>query len=146
VTHPSLERLENDSSKSLRTQIGMFRPIRMDHTNCLQVAIKSIQFLRGLKVTHQKINLIQALRGLKTRRRARPRRRARRARADDVARSTLSSVSCVHTPTFSLSTVWISLGQFRQPECHLVLATADGLIVFALWAVQMHLWKHLGAC
>jgi hypothetical protein len=22
----------------------MFRPIRMDHTNCLQVAIKSIQF------------------------------------------------------------------------------------------------------
>jgi hypothetical protein len=27
-----------------RTQIGMFRPIRMDHTNCLQVAIKSIQF------------------------------------------------------------------------------------------------------
>jgi hypothetical protein len=26
-----------------RTQIGMFRPIRMDHTNCLQVAIKSIQ-------------------------------------------------------------------------------------------------------
>jgi hypothetical protein len=23
-----------------RTQIGMFRPIRMDHTNCLQVAIK----------------------------------------------------------------------------------------------------------
>jgi len=27
-----------------RTQIGMFRPIRFDHTNCLQVAIKSIQF------------------------------------------------------------------------------------------------------
>jgi len=27
-----------------RTQIGMFRPIRIDHTNCLQVAIKSIQF------------------------------------------------------------------------------------------------------
>ncbi len=26
-----------------RTQIGMFRPIRMDHTNCLQVVIKSIQ-------------------------------------------------------------------------------------------------------
>jgi hypothetical protein len=25
-------------------RIGMFRPIRMDHTNCLQVAIKSIQF------------------------------------------------------------------------------------------------------
>ncbi len=25
-------------------KIGMFRPIRMDHTNCLQVAIKSIQF------------------------------------------------------------------------------------------------------
>ncbi len=33
----------------IRTQIGMFRPIRMDHTNCLQVAIKSIQLskLRG---------------------------------------------------------------------------------------------------
>jgi hypothetical protein len=30
-----------------RTQIGMFRPIRMDHTNCLQVAIKSIQFNYG---------------------------------------------------------------------------------------------------
>ena len=28
-----------------RTQIGMFRPIRMDHTNCLQVAIKTLQFL-----------------------------------------------------------------------------------------------------
>ena len=27
-----------------RTQIGMFRPIRMDHTNCLQVAIKTLQF------------------------------------------------------------------------------------------------------
>ena len=25
-----------------RTQIGMFRPIRMDHTNCLQVAIKTL--------------------------------------------------------------------------------------------------------
>jgi hypothetical protein len=23
----------------------MFRPIRMDHTNCLQVAIKTLQFL-----------------------------------------------------------------------------------------------------
>jgi hypothetical protein len=28
----------------LRTQIGMFRPIRMDHTNCLQVTIKTLQF------------------------------------------------------------------------------------------------------
>jgi hypothetical protein len=27
-----------------RTQIGMFRPIRMDHTKCLQVAIKTLQF------------------------------------------------------------------------------------------------------
>jgi hypothetical protein len=25
-----------------RTQIDMFRPIRMDHTNCLQVAIKTL--------------------------------------------------------------------------------------------------------
>ncbi len=27
-----------------RTQIGMFRPIRMDHTNCLQVAIKTHKY------------------------------------------------------------------------------------------------------
>ena len=27
-----------------RTQIGMFRPIRMDHTNCLQVVMKTISF------------------------------------------------------------------------------------------------------
>ena len=27
-----------------RIQIGMFRPIRVDHTNCLQVAIKTFQF------------------------------------------------------------------------------------------------------
>jgi hypothetical protein len=27
-----------------KTQIVMFRPIRMDHTNCLQVAIKTLQF------------------------------------------------------------------------------------------------------
>jgi hypothetical protein len=33
-----------DKCKKGRTQIGMFRPIRMDHANCLQVAIKSIQF------------------------------------------------------------------------------------------------------
>jgi len=26
------------------TQIGMFRAIRMDHTNCLQLAIKTLQF------------------------------------------------------------------------------------------------------
>ena len=29
-----------------RTQIGMFRPIRMDHTNCLQVAIKTLQIFK----------------------------------------------------------------------------------------------------
>jgi hypothetical protein len=28
-----------------RIQIGMFRPIRMDHTNCLQVAIKTHSFI-----------------------------------------------------------------------------------------------------
>ena len=27
-----------------RIQIGMFRPIRVDHTDCLQVAIKTLQF------------------------------------------------------------------------------------------------------
>jgi hypothetical protein len=29
-----------------RTQIGMFRPIRVDHTNCLQVAIKTHSFIQ----------------------------------------------------------------------------------------------------
>jgi hypothetical protein len=28
-------------SVNVRIQIGMFRPIRVDHTNCLQVAIKT---------------------------------------------------------------------------------------------------------
>jgi hypothetical protein len=31
-----------------RIQIGMFRPIRVDHTNCLQVAIKTHSFIRKL--------------------------------------------------------------------------------------------------
>ncbi len=34
-----------------RTQIGMFHPIRMDHTNCLQVAIKTLQFNSGLTLS-----------------------------------------------------------------------------------------------
>jgi hypothetical protein len=38
------------TSTKVGTQIGMFRPIRMDHTNCLQVAIKSIQFNTCLQV------------------------------------------------------------------------------------------------
>ncbi len=29
-----------------RIQIGMFRPIRVDHTNCLQVAIKTHSILK----------------------------------------------------------------------------------------------------
>jgi hypothetical protein len=29
-----------------RIQIGMFRPIRLDHTNCLQVTIKTHSFIR----------------------------------------------------------------------------------------------------
>jgi hypothetical protein len=32
-----------------RIQIGMFRPIRVDHTNCLQVAIKTHSF-RGVQI------------------------------------------------------------------------------------------------
>jgi hypothetical protein len=32
-----------DPRISHRTQIGMFRTIRMDHTNCLQVGIKTLQ-------------------------------------------------------------------------------------------------------
>jgi hypothetical protein len=35
------------AASGVRTQIGMFRPIRMDHTNCLQVAIKSIQSINS---------------------------------------------------------------------------------------------------
>ena len=31
-----------------RIQIGMFRPIRVDHTNCLQVAIKTHSFIHRL--------------------------------------------------------------------------------------------------
>ena len=33
----------DDDTYTCRTHIGMFRPIRMDHTNCLQVAIKTLQ-------------------------------------------------------------------------------------------------------
>ncbi len=37
-----------------RIQIGMFRPIRLDHTNCLQVVIKTHSFIddgeRGITV------------------------------------------------------------------------------------------------
>jgi hypothetical protein len=29
-----------------RIQIGMFRPIRVDHTNCLQVAVKTHSFIK----------------------------------------------------------------------------------------------------
>ena len=32
-----------------RIQIGMFRPIRVDHTNCLQVTIKTHSFIQFLK-------------------------------------------------------------------------------------------------
>jgi hypothetical protein len=41
--HMMYEFIQN-SRCILWTQIGMFRPIRMDHTNCLQVAIKTLQF------------------------------------------------------------------------------------------------------
>ena len=39
-----------------RIQIGMFRPIRVDHTNCLQVAIKThsnpfVPAIAGIKAT-----------------------------------------------------------------------------------------------
>ena len=37
-----------------RTQIGMFRPIRMDHTNCLQVAIKTLQIKAYSQLIHSK--------------------------------------------------------------------------------------------
>jgi hypothetical protein len=35
-----------------RIQIGMFRPIRLDHTNCLQVAIKTHSFRNLLPLPH----------------------------------------------------------------------------------------------
>jgi hypothetical protein len=34
------------------TQIGMFRPIRLDHTNCLQVAIKTHSFIHASMKIH----------------------------------------------------------------------------------------------
>ena len=41
--------LDSTGGFEKRTQIVMFRPIRMDHTNCLQVAIKthSFKFVHG---------------------------------------------------------------------------------------------------
>ncbi len=36
-----------------RIQIGMFRPIRVDHTNCLQVAIKTHSFIHFLFFVHE---------------------------------------------------------------------------------------------
>ena len=39
-----------------RTQIDMFRPIRMDHTNCLQVAIKSIQSIILLALVYTQVH------------------------------------------------------------------------------------------
>ena len=36
-----------------RTQIGMFRPIRMDHTNCLQVAIKTSSSSKRTRTHHE---------------------------------------------------------------------------------------------
>jgi hypothetical protein len=39
-----------------RIQIGIFRPIRVDHTNCLQVAIKTHSFIlkkRSMKVAYR---------------------------------------------------------------------------------------------
>jgi hypothetical protein len=42
--HASSVTIHRLSPGMIRTQIGMFRPIRMDHTNCLQVAIKTLQF------------------------------------------------------------------------------------------------------
>ncbi len=35
-----------------RIQIGMFRPIRVDHTNCLQVAIKTHSFVQYPGTVH----------------------------------------------------------------------------------------------
>jgi hypothetical protein len=48
-----------------RTQIGMFRPIRMDHTNCLQVAIKTLQF-RTSRTIYQWSKVSKTKNGLTT--------------------------------------------------------------------------------
>ncbi len=66
----TFEFLEKDSKfhevdLPIMTQIGMFRPIRMDHTNCLQVAIKSIQiqivnFNTNTKLPHTRASSIKS--------------------------------------------------------------------------------------
>jgi hypothetical protein len=38
-----------------RIQIGMFRPIRVDHTNCLQVAIKTHSFIYRKKLLRDSV-------------------------------------------------------------------------------------------
>ncbi len=44
LEHPRCGFAASDLIPRQRAQIGMFRPIRLDHTNCLQVAIKTLQF------------------------------------------------------------------------------------------------------
>jgi hypothetical protein len=48
VTSISKSAPGSDLRISHRIQIGMFRPIRVDHTNCLQVSIKTHSFIRDL--------------------------------------------------------------------------------------------------
>ncbi len=43
-----LEHLKIETRLITGTQIGMFRTIRLDHTNCLQVAIKTHSFNRDV--------------------------------------------------------------------------------------------------
>jgi hypothetical protein len=41
-----------------RIQIGMFRPIRLDHTNCLQVAIKTHSFILIFLMSHFQVSQV----------------------------------------------------------------------------------------
>jgi hypothetical protein len=60
-TYPKIRVIKKDSDTFLysefRIQIGMFRPIRVDHTNCLQVAIKTHS---SLFYYHSKISVVQS--------------------------------------------------------------------------------------
>jgi hypothetical protein len=47
-----------------RIQIGMFRPIRLDHTNCLQVAIKTHSFIVHMKLCSEVTTLLHVHHGI----------------------------------------------------------------------------------
>ena len=119
-----------------RTQIGMFRPIRMDHTNCLQVAIKTLQF-------NSRVKSIQGF-------------YSESERDDLIADTFLLGWSLCKTFTQNLRETdlqwirYIALESTRGEMPLRVIFTAfyncsgpRGLIMFVLF--PMHLRKHAGA-